>query len=311
MFRKNIIAVVILILIVFPTIAKTNKNNVTAQKTTTKLVSFGLNLDGFEDALLAQILSYQKADVLISRYPRWIPGVRAFQIMAKHQGIDIVWGSATKERFDTYLPVKFPIYKGLIGWRLALVTQANQQIFADVSTLDELRAFNPGQRLNWADYKIYKENGFTIASGSSRRALAEMLLLDRFDFFPRGVIEIEMEQREYTNMSIVLDPHLLIRYKSAFVFYVAKDNLELAKILTEGLHKAKADGSFDRLFEHHFKALFERLDLPNRKIIQLKNSLLPKEMLDIDEHFWISPKTLLDTIPSPIVSDHKNTGLAQ
>ncbi|GAC17632.1 type 2 periplasmic-binding domain-containing protein [Paraglaciecola arctica] len=311
MFRKNIIGVIILIFFSFPTIAKTNENNVIAPKTTTKLVSFGLNLDGFEDALLAQILSYQKADVLISRYPRWIPGVRAFQIMAKHQGIDIVWGSATKERFNTYLPVKAPIYKGLIGWRLAFVTQAKQQIFADVSTLDELRAFNPGQRLNWADYKIYKENGFTIASGSSRRALAEMLLLDRFDFFPRGVIEIEMEQREYTNMSIVLDPHLLIRYKSAFVFYVAKDNLELAKILTEGLHKAKADGSFDRLFEHHFKALFERLDLPNRRIIELNNALLPKEMLNIEEHLWISPKTLLDTIPPPRVSDHKNTGFAQ
>jgi hypothetical protein len=284
-----------LILIVFPTIAKTNKNNVIAQKTTTKLISFGLDLDGFEDALLAQILSYPKADVLISRYPRWIPGVRAFQIMAKHQGIDIVWGSATKERFDSYLPVKVPIYKGLIGWRLALVTQAKQQIFANVKTLDELRAFNPGQRLNWSDYKIFQENGFTITSGSSRRALAEMLLLERFDFFPRAVIEIEMEQREYANMNIALDPYLLIRYKSAYVFYVAKDNIELAKILTEGLHRAKADGSFDRLFERHFKALFERLDLPSRRIIELNNPLLPQEMLAIEDHFWISPKTLLET----------------
>jgi hypothetical protein len=311
MYRENIISVIILMLFAFSTTAKTNKNNVVAPKTTTKLVSFGLYLDGFEDALLAQILSYQKADVLITRYPEWIPGVRAFQIMAKHQGIDIVWGSATKERFDSYLPVKVPIYKGLIGWRLALVTQANQHIFADVSTLEQLRKYSPGQRLNWSDYKIYKENGFTITSGSSRRALAEMLLLDRFDFFPRAVIEIEMEQREYANMSIVLDPHILIQYKSAFVFYVAKDNLELAKILTEGLHKAKADGSFDSLFEHHFKALFERLDLPNRRIIELNNSLLPKEMLDIEEHFWISPKTLLDTIPSPRAFDHENTGLPQ
>ena len=292
MFRKNIIGVVILILIVFSTVANTNENKEISPKTTTKLVSFGLDLEGFEDALLAQILSYQKADILISRYPRWIPGARAFRIMDKHQGIDIVWGSSTKERFDLYLPVKVPIYKGLIGWRLALVTQAKQQIFADVTTLAELRQYNPGQRLNWSDYKIFKENGFTITSGASPRALAEMLVLDRFDFYPRAVIEIEMEQREYRGMNIVRDPHLLILYKSAYVFYVAKDNVELAKVLTDGLHKAKADGSFDRLFERHFKALFERLDLPSRRIIELHNPLLPNEMLAIKEHFWISPKTL-------------------
>jgi hypothetical protein len=67
----------------------------------------------------------------------------------------------------------------------------------------------------------------------------------------------------------------------------------LAKTLTDGMLKAKADGSFDRLFEEHFKTLFERLDLSNRTLIQLDNSLLPEEMLDIDENLWISPKALI------------------
>jgi len=83
---------------------------------------------------------------------------------------------------------------------------------------------------------------------------------------------------------ITLDPHLLIRYISAYVYYVAKDNAELAKTLTQGLLITKADGSFDRLFEPHFKALFERLDLPSRRIIQFNNPLLPEQMLDIEEH---------------------------
>ena len=98
---------------------------------------------------------------------------------------------------------------------------------------------------------------------------------------------------------ITLDPHLLIRYISAYVYYVAKDNAELAKTLTQGLLITKADGSFDRLFEPHFKALFERLDLPSRRIIQFNNPLLPEQMLDIEEHFWISPKDLLNKQPQP------------
>jgi hypothetical protein len=86
----------------------------------------------------------------------------------------------------------------------------------------------------------------------------------------------------------------LFRAKLAFVFYVVKENVELAKTLTKGLLSAKADGSFNRLFERYFKTLFERLDLPNRRVIELNNPLLPKEMLDMDDHFWISPKSLLN-----------------
>jgi len=294
MFKGNI-AGLIIVLIVFSIKVKANENNTAVIQGKASLVSYGLDLDGFEDSLLAHILSYNKVQISISRYPQWLPRGREFAIMSKHKGIDIVWGSATKKRFDSYLPVKIPIYKGLIGWRLALVKQANQHIFAEVRTLDDLRAFTPGQQRNWSDYKIFEENGFTIASGTNRIALADMLVLGRYYFFPRPVIEIEKERREYINMDITLEPHVLIRYKSAYVFYVAKNNVELAKTLTDGLHKAKADGSFDRLFERHFKTLFERLDLQNRRIVELYNPLLPKEMLDIDDHFWISPKTLIQT----------------
>jgi hypothetical protein len=293
MFKGNIAGLIIILFIVFSSYLKANENNVAVVKDTTALVSYGLNLDGFEDALLAHILSYNKAETTISRYPQWLPRGREFAIMSKHKGIDVVWGSATNERFNSYLPVKIPIYKGLIGWRLALVKQPNQDIFADVNSLDDLREYTPGQHHNWSDYKIFEENGFTTSSGANRLALADMLVLGRFDFFPRAVIEIEKELREYTNMDITLEPHLLIRYKSAYVFYVAKSKIELAKTLTDGLHKAKADGSFDRLFQRYFKTLFERLDLQNRRIIELYNPLLPKEMLDINEHFWISPKALL------------------
>ena len=60
-----------------------------------------------------------------------------------------------------------------------------------------------------------------------------MLVLNRFDFTLRAVIEIEKVLRNFTEMDITVDPHLLIRYKSAYVFYVAKNNVFLAKTLTD------------------------------------------------------------------------------
>lgn len=296
MLKISIAGLFIIFLSCFSSV-KANENKLTTGNSTLGVVTYGLNLDGFEDALLAHILSYETADFSISRYPQWLPRGRAFEIMSKGKGIDVVWGSATNERFEAYLPVKIPIYKGLIGWRLALVKRANQHLLANVSTLDDLRKFTLGQHHNWSDYKIFQQNDFTISSGADRLALADMLVLGRFDFFPRAVIELEKELREYAEMDITLDPHVLIRYKSAYVFYVAKNNVELANALSKGLRSAKIDGSFDRLFERHFKALFERLDLQNRSIIELNNPLLPVEMLNIDAHFWISPNALFEKTP--------------
>jgi hypothetical protein len=293
MYQKKIINLIIIALIVLAKPVVSDEHDSIA-KPNSNLIIYGLDLDGFEDALLAQILSYQKADYYISRYTKWLPRGRAFDLMSKEQGIDIVWGSATNERFKSYLPVKIPIYKGLIGWRLALVKQGNQNIFAQIRNLAELREFTPGQQLNWSDYRIFRENGFDVTSGVNRDALAEMLTLGRFDFFPRAVIEIEKELRDFADIGLSLEPHVLIRYKSAYVFYVAKNNTELAKQLHDGLIKSKDDGSFDALFEQHFKALFERWDLSKRTIIQLNNPLIPTQMLEIDEHFWISPQALVN-----------------
>ncbi|GAB5379343.1 MAG: transporter substrate-binding domain-containing protein [Aliiglaciecola sp.] len=254
------------------------------------ITGYGLNLDGYESALLRLALSYDNQSTQVSRYPTWLPRGREFSMMNDGVAIDVVWGSATKDRFESYSAVKIPIYKGLIGWRMALVKTSRLEQFAAVKSISDLRQFIPGQHRNWSDYKIFSANQLDITSGANRGALAQMLVLDRIDYFPRAVIEMNKELRDFAHLDIAFEPYILIRYKSAYVFYVAKSNTFLKHIIEKGLHQAQNDGSFDALFKQHFGAELASFSLDKRRVIELHNPLLPEEMLEIEESMWISPK---------------------
>ena len=55
------------------------------------------------------------------------------------------------------------------------------------------------------------------------------------------------------------------------------------------VEKAIADGSFERLFERHFKTRLEKLALRQRRIIELKNPYLPGKTPFQREALWYRP----------------------
>lgn len=255
----------------------------------TSVIGYGLDLDGYESALLNLALSYNDKNIKVKRFHTWLPRGREFALMNKQAGIDVVWGSATNDRFASYSAIPIPIYKGLIGWRMALVKTDRLEQFSNVKSLADLRQYIPGQHQNWSDYKIYRANDLTVTSGVNRDALAQMLMLERFDYFPRAVIEMKKELRDFAHLDLALEPYVLIRYKSAYIFYVAKDNESLRNKLEIGLQSALRDGSFDALFKRYFAKELATFKLGSRTVIELSNPLLPKQMLDIHPSMWISP----------------------
>ena len=46
----------------------------------------------------------------------------------------------TREREERLQPIRIPIYKGLIGWRVNLLRQTDSQLLSHVRTLDDLKA---------------------------------------------------------------------------------------------------------------------------------------------------------------------------
>lgn len=215
---------------------------------------------------------------------------RAIQLLQRpDSSIDLLWTMTSKERERQLLPVRIPLYKGLIGWRIALLGKDRGQLLANVRNVEDLRAYRAGQGHDWPDVGILRAAGLSVVTSSDYEPLFSMLNQQRFDYFPRAVTEIENEFLAHRNVGISIDPHVLIHYPTAFYFFVAPGNKPLARLLETGLERAIADGSFDRLFRQFHAGALRRLQLDKRVIIHLNNPLLPAETPLQRKELWYSP----------------------
>ena len=100
--------------------------------------------------------------------------------------VNIFARSTTIEHEQRFLPIRIPIDKGLISYRVFLIRDDMQARFAAVGSLDDLRAYSVGSFPTWADTRILREGGFKVVTGDSYEGLFRMLVAHRFDFFSRS-----------------------------------------------------------------------------------------------------------------------------
>jgi hypothetical protein len=191
-------------------------------------------------------------------------------------GIDVMWGSVTRERESQMRLVPVDLLKGLNNYRVLLINKDAQSKFSRVKSLDELRQFTVGSGEHWTDGKIFENNGFTVSATSSYSGLFKMLAARRFNFISRGLYEINNDSKEYKSLGLAPETSLLIKYDVSirYCFFVNKNNIRLSDRLERGLKMAIADGTFDRLFYDYpaFKAGEELLKSSHRTVITLKNT---------------------------------------
>jgi hypothetical protein len=192
------------------------------------------------------------------------------------------------------IPVPFPIDKGLLGYRVALIDGRNQQKIAAVKDIEQLRSLRVGEGSHWGDVRIYEHNRVLVQTANTYEALFPMLLAGRFDLFPRSVIEVTLELAEYGPPfpDLAIDRHLLIRYPYAQCFYVSKPEPRLAARLASGLERMSKDGSFDALFDKYFARSLRDLRLDQRLVIDLDNPFLPAWVPLDRRELWFDIETL-------------------
>lgn len=225
--------------------------------------------------LLSLALAASGKDYVLHPGSIEVPKARNFLNLANHRDMDVVWSMTNIEREQNHLPIRIPIVKGLMGYRLALIRAKEPEILAGVHNLAQLKQFNAGQMYVWTDAKILTSQGISVVPGANYESLFRMLAAGRFDFFPRSVTEVSQELEQVESMGIALDQHLLIRYPTAMYFFVNKTDTELAADIEAGLEKVLASGEFDALFERYFADLIRNLHLETRRAIDLNNPLLP------------------------------------
>lgn len=214
---------------------------------------------------------------------------RALVNLEHNRHLDVAWSMTSVEREQRLLPVRIPLDKGLFGWRIALLPSDRTQLLKDVEDIQDLRQFIAGQGHDWPDTQILRSHGLPIKVSSSYGSLFRMLRAQRFDYFPRSVLEIWDELEHLHGKRLRADEHLLIRYPTALYFFVSKQRPDLAHTLQKGMEIALADGSFDHLFDQYFAAPLARAQLTQRIVIELTNPLLPAATPLQRDELWFTP----------------------
>ena len=180
---------------------------------------------------------------------------------------------SSAEREGRLLPIRIPVNKGVLGWRLGLIRKGDESLFAAVNTLADMKNVRLAQGQEWPDTQILRANGIPVITAPKYEGLFKMLAGRRFDYFPRSVMEIWDEQA-LNAATLDVEPHLALHYFYDAYFMVNRKNTKLAQDIREGLERAIADGSFDRLFQQYYGERLRKAHLESRTVIELKNPLL-------------------------------------
>ncbi|HSC67883.1 MAG TPA: diguanylate cyclase [Cellvibrio sp.] len=206
------------------------------------------------------------------------------------RNLDVTWTLTSPEREERLLPIRIPIDRGLLGWRLLLIADADTQTFAQLDSAEQLKALRAGQGHDWPDYPILQDNGFKVSPSSSYEGLFHMLQRGHIRYFPRALTEIQHELDARPHMGLSIAPQWVLYYPAPVYFFVKKDNTALAAAIEQGLEIAIHDGSMRKLFIEHFGAAVLSAQLQHRKIVQLNNTLLPPETPLARSELWFTPE---------------------
>jgi hypothetical protein len=234
-------------------------------------------------------LVLRKTGIQYELRPNDIPMVspRVYRSMDAGDGIDVFWGPTTREAEQRMLPIRIPIDKGILGWRLFLINARDRQVFENIHTLKQLQSYSAGQQRDWSDTEILQANGMKVVAAAAYEPMFKMLSVDRFQYFPRGVGEIWGEEKSHAELNLEVEQHLALHYPAHTYFFVSRNNPALAQLIEQGLRSAISDGSFDKLFELCNGEAIKRAHLSTRTVFELSNPLIPDEapLLQRDDLF--------------------------
>lgn len=244
----------------------------------------------FAKAVLDLAMREIHADYTIRPSKEIMERTRALQQLTEGRTVNLHWSSMSRADEARLHAIPIPLHRGLIGYRVLVIRKDRQSEFDKIDSLEQLRAVTGGQGIGWVDTDILRDAGLHIET-ATYDALFRMLQAGHIDYYPRGVIEAytELQARHATFPDLVVEKHLLIAYRSDFVFYTGKANTRLADAIERGLKKAYRDGSYMRLFNSHpyIQTALDNAQLSHRTVIWLDNPYLSDEDRRIPATYWM------------------------
>ncbi|MFK9002990.1 hypothetical protein [Pseudomonas pergaminensis] len=220
------------------------------------------------------------------------PTAKRQEEMVREGSLSVFWTSTSKELEAQYQPIRIPIYKGLLGYRIFLIRKEDQPKFTKVRTLADLQGLMAGQGQYWSDTQILRKAGLAVATSTKDEGLFYMLDGGRFDYMPRGVPEPWDEIKGHPNLNLVVEQELMLIYPSPAYFFVSRDNPQLAKDLEYGLNVAIEKGEFDRYFYSNpmIQSVLKDANLKGRRAIRISNPNLHEDTPLSRTELWFNPE---------------------
>jgi hypothetical protein len=214
-------------------------------------------------------------------------------LAAGKAGIDVVFRPTSIEDEKLLTPVRIPLDRGLLGYRISLIRKEEQPRFSAVKNVAGLKALRLGQQRDWNDVNIYKHNGFTVVTGSDYEGLFRMLARNRFDYFARGLEEVYPEHALYSKTlpQLHVEESIVIHYPFPRYFWVANSTkgASLRRRLTQGLEAMIADGAFNKIFWQYKGEAIRRARMKHRRVFRIKNPFLPDTAPLGRKELWYDP----------------------
>lgn len=246
--------------------------------------------------LLRLILSKSGVDFTLTPTPDGYTDDRAVAEL-ETDGISIYWTMTSNQNEERMLPIRYPVDKGLLGYRVFIIRKGDQHRFDSINSIADLREFSAGQGRTWPDTEILKSAGLPVVTTVKYINLFPMLDGERFDYFPRGIHEPWAELITWSKYPLTVESNIVLKYPAALYFFVRKDNAKLAEILSTGFENAIQDGSYDRAFytANPIRELVKNSNLTKRLIINIDNPLLPSRTPLERKELWFDSHSPLLT----------------
>lgn len=245
--------------------------------------------DKYQLGLLKLALSYSDTKYNIVQSKNSLPQTKMLNELEENK-LEIAWGGTSKEWEQRFLPIRIPLFKGLLGHRVFLIREGEQQRFNNVNSVNDLVKLKAGQGRSWSDVKILKDEGLPLITTHKYNNLFYMLEGGRFDYLPRSVYSPWSEMAKRPDINLEVEKNILLVYPLPAYIFVNKSNFKLKNDIEKGLLAAIEDGSFNQYFYNHplIQDSLAKSELDSRIIIRLANQNLPAETPIADTRLWFN-----------------------
>lgn len=215
-------------------------------------------------------------------------GYSASTYAVQHDQADVTYFPTNIKAEQQLIPIRIPLYKGLMGYRILVIQKEYQARFDKFTSLAQLKAIPQGAGTRWRTTKIFEHHDFNYITADRTSSLLKMLDANRFLYTTRGLIEvpetISALQSVHTNLKI--EDSQVIYTELPVYFFVAKHRTDLATKIQDGLNHIVENGEFDKIFDRFFNTIPTSLNLDKRTIHHIENPFLSDETKTNAKSFW-------------------------